>query len=99
MPVAARTQTAKSKKREMPARKKIAREKAPSKAPGKTARKSKSKPLAEYARKRDFTLTPEPKPEKGGDAAGRFVVQKHAARRLHYDLRLELDGVLKSWAV
>src|SRR5579859_103328 len=57
------------------------------------------KSLAEYARKRDFARTPEPKAETGGDTAGQFVVQKHAARRLHYDLRLELDGVLKSWAV
>ena len=57
------------------------------------------KKLAEYARKRDFARTPEPTPQAAGDAAGEFVVQKHAARRLHYDLRLELDGVLKSWAV
>ena len=57
------------------------------------------KKLAEYARKRDFSRTPEPKPAPTGDAGGGFVVQKHAARRLHYDLRLELDGVLKSWAV
>jgi bifunctional non-homologous end joining protein LigD len=61
--------------------------------------KARKKPLAEYARKRDFARTPEPKGEVGGDTAGQFVVQKHAARRLHYDLRLELDGVLKSWAV
>lgn len=57
--------------------------------------------LRNYAVKRDFTKTPEPaggrrKKSKGGL---QFVVQKHAARRLHYDLRLELDGVLKSWAV
>ena len=50
-------------------------------------------------RKRDFARTPEPEPKSAGHAGGAFVVQKHAARRLHYDLRLELDGVLKSWAV
>jgi bifunctional non-homologous end joining protein LigD len=61
--------------------------------------KARKKPLAEYSRKRDFARTPEPKPETAKVAAGEFVVQKHAARRLHYDLRLELDGVLKSWAV
>jgi bifunctional non-homologous end joining protein LigD len=55
--------------------------------------------LAEYSRKRDFTRTPEPEPQAAAGASGGFVVQKHAARRLHYDLRLELDGVLKSWAV
>jgi bifunctional non-homologous end joining protein LigD len=95
--------------------------------------KARTGALGEYARKRDFARTAEPKPEPapeqvrrvgkakrarqdagghGADAplptlhtegregaAGSFVVQKHAARRLHYDLRLELDGVLKSWAV
>src|SRR2546426_12027706 len=79
--------------------------------------KAKAPPaaLGEYARKRDFDRTAEPKPAppphppqqagEGRVGAGRegergaFVVQKHAARRLHYDLRLELDGVLKSWAV
>src|SRR5271154_4762701 len=60
---------------------------------------ARGKPLAEYSRKRDFAHTPEPKPETAKAATGEFVVQKHAARRLHYDLRLELDGVLKSWAV
>ena len=57
------------------------------------------KALQEYARKRDFARTPEPKPKRGESTASGFVVQKHAARRLHFDLRLELDGVLKSWAV
>src|SRR3954452_13509453 len=56
--------------------------------------------LAEYRRKRDFTRTEEP---PGGSAASKqklaFVIQKHAASHLHYDLRLELDGVMKSWAV
>jgi bifunctional non-homologous end joining protein LigD len=59
--------------------------------------------LAPYQRKRDFTRTPEPPgtPEPGGPDGGapRFVVQLHRARRLHYDLRFEIDGVLASWAV
>src|SRR5271167_2385857 len=73
----------------------------PKTAKAKTSAKTKArkKPLAEYSRKRDFARTPEPKPETANMATGEFVVQKHAARRLHYDLRLELDGVLKSWAV
>ncbi|RJQ42986.1 MAG: hypothetical protein C4538_12740 [Nitrospiraceae bacterium] len=56
--------------------------------------------LKEYKSKRKFEKTPEPKPElrPEGDALI-FVIHKHAARNLHYDLRLELDGVLKSWAV
>src|SRR6516164_7613571 len=59
--------------------------------------------LEEYRRKRDFRKTPEPAgamaPHHEADAGLSFVIQKHAARRLHYDFRLELDGVLKSWAV
>jgi bifunctional non-homologous end joining protein LigD len=55
--------------------------------------------LAEYERKRKFEETPEPKPVEAARGGWRFVVQKHKATRLHYDFRLELDGVLKSWAV
>jgi bifunctional non-homologous end joining protein LigD len=59
---------------------------------------------SEYSRKRDFSLTAEPQEARmrKGKATGhalRFVIQKHDARRLHYDFRLELDGTLKSWAV
>jgi bifunctional non-homologous end joining protein LigD len=62
--------------------------------------------LTTYRRKRDFQRTPEPSggpvppgPNAGADSRRRFVVQRHRARRLHYDVRLEVDGVLVSWAV
>jgi bifunctional non-homologous end joining protein LigD len=79
---------------------------AKSKARTKAAPKPKPKPkpasrLVEYRHKRDFSRTKEPEgataPEAGPELA--FVVQKHAASRLHFDLRLQLDGVMKSWAV
>ena len=52
-----------------------------------------------YRRKRKFDVTAEPRGRKAPRGGDRYVIQKHAARRLHYDLRLELDGVMKSWAV
>ncbi|MBY0610853.1 MAG: DNA ligase D [Beijerinckiaceae bacterium] len=55
--------------------------------------------LARYEAKRDFSKTSEPGPSRTAKAASRFVVQHHWARREHYDFRLELDGVMKSWAV
>src|SRR5690606_38473723 len=74
--------------------------------PSRTKARAKPDTLAEYRARRDFNRTAEPaaKPasrRKGAraEAGGAFVVQKHDARRLHYDLRLEIDGVLKSWAV
>jgi bifunctional non-homologous end joining protein LigD len=87
----------------MPAKKKAAAKvaKPATKPAKKPASESSPVPqLSEYHRKRDFSKTAEP---KGGAAPVNqqlvFVVQKHAATRLHYDLRLELDGVMKSWAV
>src|SRR5262249_17840933 len=68
---------------------------------GKTRGMAAEEKLAAYRRKRDFSRTPEP----SGDQARReederrFVVQRHRARNLHYDFRLEIDGVLVSWAV
>src|SRR5687767_3753851 len=76
----------------MPAKKKAAAKKPSARAQ-----------LTEYRKKRDFKKTAEP--EGGGKKQARekrkleFVIQKHAATRLHFDLRLELDGVMKSWAV
>src|SRR4026209_413670 len=56
--------------------------------------------LTEYKKKRKFDKTPEPGPEKKRTRTGRmFVIQKHRATQLHYDFRLEVDGVLRSWAV
>jgi bifunctional non-homologous end joining protein LigD len=66
-----------------------------------TASKRSTRALAEYNRKRDFTRTKEPEGRVPARAHKKlqFVIQKHDARNLHYDLRLELDGVMKSWAV
>ncbi|MFW2448176.1 MAG: non-homologous end-joining DNA ligase, partial [Qipengyuania pacifica] len=61
---------------------------------------ARTDPLAEYNARRDFKATPEPAGQrKDGKGGNLFIVQKHDATRLHWDLRLEVDGVLKSWAV
>ncbi|WP_411340178.1 DNA ligase D [Sphingopyxis sp. J-6] len=60
---------------------------------------ARADPLSRYNAKRDFKLTPEPAGKVLKGAGNRFIVQKHDATRLHYDFRLEVDGVLKSWAV
>lgn len=69
--------------------------------PKTAATAGKQSALARYGQKRDFTRTAEPSGRSAVSPADRlrFVIQKHAATRLHYDLRLELDGVFKSWAV
>src|SRR5438046_1719326 len=67
--------------------------------PTKSPRKTPDQ-LTEYRRKRDFRASPEPAPDAAESAgANRFVVQEHSATRLHWDLRLERDGVAVSWAV
>jgi bifunctional non-homologous end joining protein LigD len=60
---------------------------------------SASAKLARYRSKRDFTRTAEPRGEARAQPGQRFVIHQHAARRMHYDFRLELDGVLLSWSV
>jgi bifunctional non-homologous end joining protein LigD len=70
--------------------------------PSPSHKRAGAKPLDPYQRMRDFSRTPEPAgapPEPGRAGQRRFVVQRHRARRLHYDLRFEIDGVLVSWAV
>ncbi|MFL5895954.1 MAG: non-homologous end-joining DNA ligase, partial [Thermoleophilaceae bacterium] len=70
------------------------------KAPRRRAAPTPDKKLAGYRAKRDFEGTPEPGPDgEGGAARDRFVVQEHSATRLHWDLRLERDGVAVSWAI
>jgi bifunctional non-homologous end joining protein LigD len=65
-----------------------------------TKRRPAAEPLAEYVQKRDFAATPEPKGrQRSASKTLRFVVQKHRATRLHYDFRLEANGVLASWAI
>lgn len=86
-----------------PAKKTSATKSSPKRSSARNASTARTatRPLAEYNRKRDFTRTREPEgkvPAKRGRAL-QFVIQKHAASHLHYDLRLELDGVMKSWAV
>jgi bifunctional non-homologous end joining protein LigD len=56
-------------------------------------------PLEDYRRRRDFAATPEPPPGDVAERSGRFTVQRHRATALHWDVRLEIDGVLVSWAV
>ena len=71
-------------------------------ARGRTSKPARRDPLKGYRQKRDFNRTSEPAPTpkaKRGASGREFVVQKHDARRVHYDLRLELGGTLKSWAV
>src|SRR5262245_35650025 len=60
---------------------------------------ARAKGLDEYRRKRSFGKTPEPQGDSATGEGGRFVIQQHSARRLHWDLRLEREGVLASWAL
>ena len=71
----------------------------PAKSQPRKQRARKRAPLEDYRGKRNFQKTPEPPPARGGGTGRIFVVQEHAARSHHFDLRLEIDGVLASWAV
>ena len=73
--------------------------KAKAKPRGRTAKPKSAGSLQEYNRKRDFSRTAEPSGEVADKGGRSFVIQKHAATRLHYDFRLEHEGVLWSWAV
>jgi bifunctional non-homologous end joining protein LigD len=83
-----------------PAPAKTLRKKTKGSAGGAAAEKAAATSLAEYERKRDLKTSPEP-PAKVGKSKAQpiFVIQQHAATRLHWDFRLEADGVLKSWAI
>ena len=103
----AKTAAKKSVRKGSPARKSASEKSASTKGPvkksavAKTATSSVRKSLTRYRAKRDFEITTEPSGEKAvrsGEALA-FVIQKHEASHLHFDLRLEVDGVMKSWAV
>lgn len=96
-PARAKTSPSRARKTSSPAKKAPAQAKTAAK---RTVGRAKT-PLAEYNAKRDFSRTAEPagKVPKARGKTLQFVIQKHAASHLHYDFRLELDGVMKSWAV